>query len=57
MRFMKQKNENSMRYEVKVQEINEFYRDQELTEEQLDAKHDQIVEKFYTDEEPEDQAS
>ena len=57
MRFMRQKNENSIRYEEKKLEINELYKDQNLAPEQLNAKYDQIVEKFYTDEEPEDHAS
>ena len=57
MRFMKQKNENSLRFEKKKQEIQEAFKDQGLSEEQLQAKYDMIVEKFYTDEEPEDQAS
>lgn len=54
MRFMKQKNENSLRFEKKKQEIQEAFKDQGLSEEQLQAKYDMIVEKFYTDEEPED---
>lgn len=57
MRFMKQKNENSIRYDEKKDEIRNNYKDQGLSEEQLNMKFDQIVEKFYTDEEPEDQAS
>ena len=54
---MKQKNENSIRYDEKREEICELYGEQNLSEEQLQQKYEQITEKFYTDEEPEDQAS
>ena len=57
MRFMKQKNENSIRFEAKKEEIREQHQDQNLSKEVMNQKYEQIVEKFYTDEEPEDQAS